>query len=146
MDRELLRPSLSERRGVPMPLYSPGTVMIPAFFGGPIAAAIVFGLNVDRSSRWRRDWWLVLAGVLLFASYPLVYAQLGLLGERSGRILLKAMGLGVACVYLWRHRHLQRAQVLFGVQPPEPWYAGGIATVIGFAISQILIWKINGMG
>jgi hypothetical protein len=131
----LLAPSIAA--GAARPAYSASATFWTAFFGGPLAAVIMPGLNARFLGRWQRDWPL-LALALLVAVTGIVLVALpalrpGLLpfmpdwmGDRSNaRLAARAVALAIWGALYWRMRPAYRASELHGDSRPA-WKDGVI--------------------
>ena len=131
MDADLFRPSIGATAPV-RPLYSTTALFVPAFFGGPVAATVIFALNAWRARRLRTDAPLIVAGVLLTLLLPWIVMQWEE-GKDVLRFAFRGAGLLAAAVFAWRHRPLYRAQELFGSTPPNGTGMGVLALAAGVA-------------
>lgn len=120
----LLQPSLSRVAMATRAPYSKQMLFLTAFFGGPLAALLGFGLNVQRLALWRRDGWLIglaaLAGLALWPSA----AAWSTVGTRV--LALSLLGLGV-----WRHRREHAGADMMAVPRPNGWVPGIALLVVG---------------
>lgn len=134
MDPDLLRPSIAQEAPA-RPLYSTTALFVPAFFGGPAAAALVFAANAHRAGRMPRDAAWIVAGVALVFLLPWLALEAWQWPREYLRYLLRGAGLAMAALYAWRHAPLRRAQELFGVASPSGWGIGfaalGASVVLG---------------
>ncbi len=146
----LLTPSLASTPP-PRPLFSFQALFLTAFFGGPLAAVGLAGINARRADRWRRDAWLcglvalawfavlVLVGVAIAqGQFPSWLEGFGAKAQRNLRLLGRIVALGLAGLFYHRHRPLWVAQRLAGTESPNPWKVGlaaiGVATLLTLGI------------
>jgi hypothetical protein len=123
-----------------------------AFFGGPLAAVLFSAWNARLWGRLRRDLPLAIALALVTAAaiWAAVHwsAQLEAAGypQRSMRLGVRALALGIWGIFALRHRALYRMQGLSSLKPRSPWIPGlvcaGVSTVL--AIGVALIAKLLG--
>lgn len=132
MDSDLLQPSIGAAAPA-HPIYSQTALFVPAFFGGPVAAAVVFGINAARLRRLPQDAGWIAAGVLLVLLVP--WLALRWDAQPYLRYLVRGAGVLAALAYAWRHRPHYRAQELFGVNSPSGWGVGFAALLAGMAAS-----------
>jgi hypothetical protein len=138
MNPDLMRPSLAHSTAE-RPIYSTTTLLIPAFFAGPAAAAVVFGINAWRARRLARDGILVVAGIVIALAVPIVFVVWLPPENREWiRVVSRAFGVALAGVYYLRHRAVYRAQNLFGTESPSGWLIGTAALVAGIAVSALV--------
>lgn len=136
MNPDLLQPSLG-RDVAARPLYSTTALFLPAFFGGPASAAIIFALNAHRANRFAPDLPLVVLGVAVAIAAPWLIIGAWSEAPEWSRYLLRALGIAAAGLYYLRHRALYRTQELFGLSPPSGWVAGLSALAAGIGISWL---------
>jgi lysylphosphatidylglycerol synthetase-like protein (DUF2156 family) len=134
MDTELLRPTLSGLRSE-QPLYSQTALFATAFFGGPAAVALLFGLNSQRSRRGAADLSIALAVLVLGLIGVVAVRDVLHLAGSEARIAVRLLGLAAFAVCWLRHRALYRAQSMFGASEPNGWGVGLAAIVVGTVIS-----------
>lgn len=141
---DLLQPSLSDPAAVGAAPYSQQTAMLTAFFGGPLALAVLFAIDARRLGRLGRDApWIALvvaayAGWMLFAwttaaGLSLQVALVEELGRRGPQIverLIALLGAGLATLL---HRKEHRSATLFGLKRPNGWVMGIALIVLGSA-------------
>lgn len=139
METDLLQPSIG-RVEPTRPLYSSTALFVPAFFGGPVAAAIIFGMNASRAGRLPRDAACLVAGALLLVIVPWTALAFWPEVATQMRLVIRAAGLLAAAVFYWRHRQLHRAQALFGVSSPSGWIPGIGAIVLGMGANILITW------
>lgn len=123
---DLLQPSIAAVR----PLYSPGVLALSAFFGGMIAASLVFALNAQRLRRLARDAWLIVLG---FAG-AFAILELGAL-DSAQRFLLRVAALAFAGLLWLNHRHAMRAQALWRDPAKHGFWVGLGAIVVAVLLS-----------
>ncbi len=139
MNKSLFEPSLQQVRAE-RPLYSTTTLFMSAFFGGALAAVIVFAVNAWRASRLARDAaWICLAAAIALGLPFFMLASLAEIGGSASRVLLRVLALLLAGALYLRHRHLFRAQDLFATQRPNGWLLGLAAIAIAFVIGLLTI-------
>ena len=138
MDASLLKPSIDGRE--PVAAFSLRATFFTAFFGGPVAAVMIHGLNVEHFGRWERDRsalvvaliaaLALLAGVGVLIARPDILAGLPaeLRHTRSLRWLNRLFALAVWAALYWRLREPYRAAQLYG-EHRSAWGAG-IACVL----------------
>jgi hypothetical protein len=141
MEPDLLRPSIGA--APTRPLYSTTALFVPAFFGGPAAAAVVFGINAHRAGRLRRDAGWVLAGIGLVVLLPWLWLDLWQMPRGSLRYFLRGGGLAAAALYAWRHAPLRRAQELFGTHSPPGWGVGVVALGAALLVNVGAAWLLG---
>lgn len=141
IDEELLRPSLTSGR--PEPIFSAGALVATAFFGGPLAVALLGAENSRRLGRLGRDG-LIIVGLLLFGAISFL-ASLYLWPpdddrsmSRNARIAVRLVAFGlVGCFYLL-HRGPYRAMRATGTEPPSPWGPVIAAVFAGVGLNAAL--------
>lgn len=137
-DDDLLRPSLDASRPL-LPLYSATACWMTAFFGGPLAALIIFAENYRRAGLLRREahWLLAGAGTALASLYYLVIAAQARGAGAGGdvRLQVRLAALAIAALLYWRLRPALRAQELFDIKPPNPWPIALLAIAAGIALA-----------
>lgn len=141
VDEELLTPSLTSGR--PEPIFSAGALVATAFFGGPLAVALLGAENSRRLGRLRRDGLMILGFVLLGAASFLAALYLWPPGDersmsRNARIAVRVVAFGlVGCFYLL-HRGPYRAMQATGTEPPSPWGPAVAAIFAGIGLNALL--------
>ncbi len=123
---DLLQPSIAAVR----PLYSSTVLAMTAFFGGMIAASLVFAINAQRLGRLGRDLWLVVigcAGALWLLELPP--------GDGAQRFLLRVVALAFAGVLWLNHRQAMRSQALWRAPAKHGFWVGLAAVAIALAVS-----------
>ena len=139
MTEHLFQPSLSSVRNE-QPLYSTTTLFLAAFFGGGLAAACVFAVNLQRAQRLRPDAWLLALGVAVAIAAPFALLAAGLVMDAKGlRLPLRVIGLALAAGFYWRQRALYRGQDLFGVERPNGLALGLGAIAAAYVANLVLI-------
>lgn len=144
-DPNLLAPSLTGTGATPA-LYSAGTGYLSAFFGGPLAGAVIALLNARRLGRLTRDGWL--AGLALAVTVAFVWwleraggeaLLVRALGSNGPRLGLRIAGLAFfGLAYLTHRRYYRSAQIL-GMPAPAGWIPGILAVVAGVATQAGLV-------
>lgn len=151
---ELLRPSLDGSSRIAAAPYSLQTGMWSAFFGGPLAAAAMIGLNAWRIGRLRRDAaWVLLIVVahlgwafFLYGTPTGLGLQAKLVGALGGRALTyceRFIALMAFVVGMLLHRAEQRSTDLFGLKRPNGWIVGIGLIVAGWVLGGLLIVGIE---
>lgn len=129
---DLLRPSLSRSADVAAAPYGNQSAMLTAFFGGPIAAVVLFVINTWRLRTLRRDAiWLVVAALTCAGWF--VFLHVGTagsafksmldawLGSGARTILHRLVALAIFGLAAVRHRGEQRSTDILGMARPNPW-------------------------
>jgi hypothetical protein len=114
--------------------YSNTMSFLSAFFGGPLAALVAFGLNVHRLRRWSSD------GLVLVA-VSLVTLALWALSAKfpwDREVPMRALALLLALAGLWRHRIEQRTAELMGIEKPNGFWVGLGLVVAGMYVSRLI--------
>ena len=143
METDLLRPSIG-RAEPTRPLYSSTALFVPAFFGGPVAAAVIFGMNAARAGRLPRDAAWLVCGALMLVVVPWSTLEFWPEAAPKLRLVIRAAGLLAAAAFYWRHRQLHRAQGLFGVASPSGWIPGVGAIVLGVGANLLVAsWLVT---
>jgi hypothetical protein len=120
----LLQPSLSGSGLATRAPYSKQMLFIAAFFGGPLAALLGFGLNLQRLGLWRRDGLpFAVVSLIGLALWPWAAAW-STVGTRL--LALSLLGLGV-----WRHRREHAGADLMLLSRPSGWGAGFALVLLG---------------
>ena len=144
-DHDLLRPSLGDNTPAAA-LYSPTACWMTAFFGGPIAALVIFAVNFSRAGVLKREsTWFGAAVVVVIAALAYILQWMLELGEmpREGRLLVRACALVVAALLYWRLRPMFRAQEMFGRDSPNPWPIALGATAVNFVAMYLLVLMVK---
>lgn len=147
---ELLRPSLDGSSPIGSAPYSQQTGMWSAFFGGPLAAVAMIGINAWRVGRARRDapWVVALLAAYVAWTYFLETTPGGeqaratlaqWLGPRGPAYLDRFIALMVFLLGMLLHRSEQRSSDLFGLARPKGWIMGIGLIVAGIVASVLLI-------
>lgn len=132
----LLQPSLSGAALVARAPYSKQMLFLSAFFGGPLAALLGFGLNVQRLQLWRRDGWLLALTCLIgLALWPWA-AGWSTVGTRL--LALCLLGVGV-----WRHQREHAGADLMAMKRPNGW-GPGIALILVGNLGDFLLFVLLG--
>jgi hypothetical protein len=142
---ELLRPSLGSETSPETSIYSATTGFLAAFFGGPLAGAIVAMVNAWRLKRLASDWPLAVAAIAL--TVGLVWWEergggaqwlFDVAGRSGVEIALRVAGLAFFSVVYAIHRSYYRSMELFAVEPPSGWALGVGAIVAGFVTTLFI--------
>ena len=147
----LLTPSLA---GAPAHqlLLSPRATFFTSFFGGPIAALILMGINLQRLGRLRREVGTLVVGAFLalgaLAFGWVVLAQPELLGSFApedarragsvGRRLNNLLGLMTWGLFYLRMRVDLRAAELSRGEFENPWKLAGLAVVCSVVLHAVV--------
>ncbi len=143
----LLRPSLTRDAPAQAP-FSPQAHFLSSFFGGPLAALAMAGLNAARLGRTRVDApWLALgllgylgleAGLALTGSGQALVQQLeSWMGQGAHGLLVRVFALGCFVVFMRRHRREQAACDLMGLPRPAGLWPG-IGLICGGLVLSML--------
>jgi uncharacterized membrane protein AbrB (regulator of aidB expression) len=141
----LLRPTLGGVGANRTSIYSTTVGYISAFFGGPIAAAIVALVNSRRLNRLQRDWPFALVAIgveIAFIQWqvnggsPRLDEALGSGAHRWMRRLLGLFFFGLAYAL---HRTFYRNMAIAGISPPAGWLLGSLAIAAGLSFNAALI-------
>jgi hypothetical protein len=146
---DLLRPSLSDPARLAAAPYSLQAGFFSAFFGGPLASALMLAVNARHLGRLPRDagWVAVIAaayiGWLYFAyqtptGLAFQSALAGVLGSRAMALAERVLALAAFLVGLLLHRREQRSADLFGLKRPNGWVGGLALIAIGFVLTFAL--------
>jgi hypothetical protein len=139
---DLLQPSLAAGSAAARPPYSDTASFVASFFGGPIAALGMFTMSSWRLDRLRRDAPLVLAGLIVYALWFVLWhgqgeasemlaASLAMLGSNGPALALRLIGLGLFAAGAALHRRERRSAELFGLARPKPWLVVVAWIVVG---------------
>lgn len=148
MDTSLLQPSIHGRD--PVAAFSLRATFFTAFFGGPIAAVLIHGLNAEHFGRWERDRFALL--VALIAALALLVCAAVLISRpdilpslpeelrqtKNMRWLNRLSALVIWAALYWRLREPYRAARLVGGHRPA-WGAGLACVLIGFVVTVITV-------
>jgi hypothetical protein len=150
----LLQPSLSGTGSAPPAApYSSTTSFACAFLAGPLGVLAIGALNVHRCRRWRKD--AAFLSLLIVATLVWLFvvprwegyaamqsATVQALGPGGWRYANRAFALALFGLLHWRHRELDRAANLMGLERPNGWIAGlcviVVANAVPFAIAYAL--------
>jgi hypothetical protein len=152
---ELLRPSLDGSSPIAAAPYSQQTGMWSAFFGGPLAAVAMIGINARRVGRTRSDMvWVIALAVAYVAWTYFLHATpageqarstlVGWLGPRGPAYLDRFIALMVFLLGMLLHRSEQRSSDLFDLKRPNGWVMGIGLIVAGIVASSLLILGVGG--
>jgi hypothetical protein len=146
---DLLTPTLTSEAEF-QPIYSLRTGILSSFFGGPIASAVVTGVNAHRLKRVPKDAWLVVLGVVLGILLLWWQTQLGgntwlqsMMGRTGPRLATRVVGLAhFGCTYLV-HRQYYRNMDFAGIDPPNGWKVGLSAVLIAAVVTLgLALWLV----
>jgi hypothetical protein len=146
---DLLQPSLSDPARLSLAPYSQQTALLSAFFGGPLALAIVFAVDSRRLSRLGRDaaWialvlvvyigWLVVMHKTVAGQQALsfLYKEIGRSGPQMIERLIALLGFTLAALL---HRKEQRSANLFALPRPNGWIMGIGVIAFGYIAGDAL--------
>lgn len=124
--------------------------MWSAFFGGPLAAAAMIGINAWRVGRVRRDVvWVVLIAIAYLAwtffleqmpgGADVRQTLVSWLGSRGPVYFERFLSLMVFLGGMLLHRAEQRSADLFALKRPNGWIMGVALIAFGFAASALLV-------
>lgn len=139
MPDDLLTPTITQTPASVKPPWRVDSLLYPAFFGGPLAAALLGAINAGRLGVTGRKLALIVtAGVAAFAAVMIAVPILQ--AERTGlqRITVAAGGLVVWGVTQAMLRRPFRAFSLRGGEPASLW-GPGIAATIGLGFAQYVL-------
>jgi hypothetical protein len=138
---DLLAPTLSGSRPI-QPIYSVRAGFFTAFFGGPIASAVMTAVNAHRLGRLRKDAWVVVVGMA--AAVMLLWWQMHLggnewlrsaLGRSGPRFASRIVAFGVFGLSSLVHRPFYRHMEFAGIDSPSGWRAGIGAVLVAAVIT-----------
>jgi len=145
---DLLQPSLVDAKPREAP-YSAQTGFLASFFGGPLAALAMFGINSHRIGRLRSDavwlaailvacvafevWWRLSPGGQVFDAW--LVAQFG---KSGGRFVERLSGLLIFAIAAAIHRREHKASDLMGAKRPNGLALGAALIVGGWVVSGLL--------
>lgn len=139
---DLLQPSLGRDDSPATAIYSLRAGFLSAFFGGPLAAAVLALVNAYRLKRLRRDWPIGLLGIALTVGLAWWQVRGGgdawlnaLIGESATFYALRLAGLALFGVVYAVHRTYYRSMAVLGIKPPHGGLLGVILVVVGIAIN-----------
>jgi hypothetical protein len=134
---DLLQPSLSDPARLSLAPYSQQTSLLSAFFGGPLALAIVFAVDSRRLSRLGRDAvWIAL--VLAVYVGWLVFMHKTAAGQQALSFLVSLIALLGFALAALLHRKEQRSANLFALPRPNGWIMGIGVIAFGYIASDAL--------
>jgi len=142
----LFQPSLNTETPA-QALYSPVACWITAFFGGPFAALLIFGVNLRRAGLAARNAsWLALAAAIAIASLVHLVRIRLTEGETTAddRLVVRGAALVIAALLYWRLSSAYRAQQMFGIEPPQPWLMALAAIAFNILISALPVLILAG--
>jgi hypothetical protein len=154
---DLLKPTLDSSAPAPIAPYSVQTMFLVAFFGGPLAALGITGLNSYRLRRFSRDlpWLATLAVIAMALSWFVLISSTGLpardwisevIGANGRRLVSRLFALLLVGLGFVLHRREQRNADLLGIQRPNGWIGGTICLVAGgvaFALILIALQRVG---
>jgi hypothetical protein len=151
---DLLQPSLGGSARLAAAPYSLGTGMWSAFFGGPLAATALIGINAWRVGRLRRDAvWVVLLAMAYVAWTFFLHATpagaearstlVSWLGSRGPAYCDRFIALMSFAGGMLLHRSEQRSADLFGLKRPNGWIMGVALIVCGVVAGDLLIFWVT---
>lgn len=145
---DLLQPSLVDTQPREAP-YSLQTAFLTSFFGGPLAALAIFGVNARRIGRLRSDavgaaavlvacvafewWWRRTSGGQAFDAW-----LIDQFGKSSGRYVERLSGLAVFALGAAIHRREHKASDLMGAARPNGLGIGVALIAGGWIVSALL--------
>jgi hypothetical protein len=136
----LLRPTLGGAGATRSSIYSTTTGYLAAFFGGPVAAAVVALVNSRRLGRLSRDW--PFAALAIGAQLAFIQWQLGdgpARGETPDatiqRLMQRLLGVAFFALAFLLHRRYFRNMDVAGIKAPSGWMLGAGAIVAGLAVN-----------
>jgi hypothetical protein len=145
---DLLQPSLVDTQPREAP-YSLQTAFLTSFFGGPLAALAIFGINARRIGRLRSDavwvaallvacvafeaWWRLSLGGQAFDAW-----LIDQFGKSGGRYFERLSGLVVFALSAAIHRREHKASDLMGAKRPNGLGIGVVLIVGAWVVSALL--------
>ena len=139
---DLLQPSLGRDDSPATAIYSLRAGFLTAFFGGPLAAAVVALVNAHRLNRLRADWPIGLLGIAL--TFGLAWWQVraggdawlnALMGPSATLYAVRIAGLALFGAVYAMHRTYYRGMSVLGIKPPNGLALGAVAVVAGIAVN-----------
>lgn len=141
MSDELLKPSLESSK--PVSIMSSGALMGAAFFGGPIAVAIVAVMNSISLGRLTKEWPLIIGVLAVGAVAAYLFGNYvfdGLADARSFRLASRAAGfVSFGIVFLMYRKELRTLSTL-NIKPRSPWAPLIAACLVAMALH---FWILN---
>ena len=144
LDADLLRPTLTDSDRL-RPIYSARTGFLTSFFGGPMAGAIVTGVNAYRLGRLSKDGWLVALGVS--AAVAVLWWLIRLdgqdwlrttIGRNGPRLVNNVAGSAFFSISYLVHRPFYRTMEFAGITPPNGWVVGLASVLIAAVVTVAL--------
>ena len=148
----LLQPSLDGAAGrLRQTPYSTQAQVMAAFFGGPLAALVLWAINARRLDRLTRDLvWLALAALLWVAALLLLFghcdaAWCAALDGRAGspRLWMRGLALAVFAGGALLHRREQAACDLTGQRRPNGTVLVIVLILAGNALQSLAEWGLQ---
>ncbi|MFI5896279.1 hypothetical protein ACIA5D_39885 [Actinoplanes sp. NPDC051513] len=137
MQDELFSPTIRERDNSARPPWRPDSIFYPAFFGGPIAAAVLGLLNARRLGLTRGTLLAIAAaGAIGFATRVVLSATID--GNSALRLLGSVTGVLVALVVAAVERRPFRAYVFRGGDPASL-VGPGLLAAIGCGLLEAVL-------
>lgn len=137
---DLLQPTLTGRLEI-QALYSQRAGYLTSFFGGPLAGAIITGVNARRLGRLSKDAWLVALGAVLGIGMLWWQIRFGgnawldsVLGQSGHRLAPRIAGLAYFLVTIAVHRPFYRNMEMAGIESPNGWPMGIMAIIFSSLI------------
>lgn len=154
---DLLKPTLDRSDPASIAPYSVQAMFLVGFFGGPLAALAITGLNSYRLRRFPRDlpWLAALAVVVIALSWFFFISSAGLparewideaMGARGPRLLSRFFALVLVGVGFLMHRREQRNADLLGIKRPNGWIGGTICLIAGGVAFALFLMALQRVG
>jgi hypothetical protein len=154
---DLLKPTLDSGAPASLAPYSVQTMFLVGFFGGPLAALGITGLNSHRLRRFSRDLPLLvtLAVVVVALSWLIFISSTGLparewinevMGASGRRLSSRLLGLLLVGAGYLLHRREQRNADLLGIERPNGWIGGLICFVLGGLAFALILMALQRVG
>jgi len=141
MEDELFRPTIQDRSHTAKPPWRPDSILYPAFFGGPVAAAVLGLINGGRLGLPRVQLAAIAgAAVAAFAARLVVTASLG--GGSGARLAGSLTGILVWLVVMAFQRRPFRAFSFGGGEPSRLVGPGFAAAIGGGVLEAIIIYAV----
>lgn len=153
--KSLLEPSLKKRAPTGA-LYSIGSHVLVAFFGGPFALIFFSMWGAHKINRLQEHWLLyavgaLAAGILLATVYWLLNSgwpaalEIGSSDRKSAKNIV-TIGSILLCGFLYLGLRDYFRVGEFSGEAPSPWIAGITAAVVGYLMTLSLIMLAMGAG
>ncbi len=134
MTDELFRPTIEARQAPLKPPWRPGSIVYPAFFGGPLAGTVLGLLNGRRLSLgWRAMLAIGVAGVAAIVGRGVATVMTD--GQTSGRLLGALAGAAIWGVIAFVQKRHFRVFELAGGEPSSL-VGPGFAAAIGCGVLE----------